>query len=75
MVYDFFKIKSQGLGGLNIFLLKSYSWLWAVIGHKCRCPDHAGQDPMLLLIRFGSICWYQLYVFLKRRETSMIFHF
>ena len=33
MVYDFFLNKEPRFGRVDYLLLKSYSWLWAVLGH------------------------------------------
>ena len=75
MVYDFFLNKEPRIGRVDYLLLKSYSWLWAVVGHKYRCPDPLVRDPMLLLIKIWTQSVGTNCMFLKRRETCMIFHF
>lgn len=51
MFYAFFLVKELRFGRVKCLLPKSYSWLWAIIGHKYRCPDLLLRDPMLLLIK------------------------
>lgn len=60
---------------LKCLLLKSYSWLLAIVGHKYRCPDPPVRHPMLFLIKV----WIQSVgtnsMFLKKRKTWIIYHF